>query len=225
MPSSIFSHQAPGLIIKIKYPYKFDGTALCISTLVPDIDVILELLFPISLRGITHSFLGLLIWTMPLTILLTMLFSRYIGPLSANIAKINIKIFKPLRYFGVDEWDHLRKKEFNIKFFIIASYSAIIGGLTHLLLDFPSHEKIYLFFPWAILQSPDFLLYSIISHGTFYFGQFQIEANLTVYRLIWSIESLITFILTLYFLRYIKKHNLINEWYEETRLIDIESKF
>lgn len=221
MPSSIFSHQAPGLIIKIKYPYKFDGTALCISTLVPDIDVILELLFPISLRGITHSFLGLLVWTLPITLLLTMLFSRYIGPLSANIAKTDTKIFKPLRYFGVDEWDHLRKKEFTIKFFIIASYSAIIGGLTHLLLDLPSHEKIYLFYPWVILQSPDFLLYSIIDHGIFYFGQIQIEANLTVYRLIWSIESLITFILTLYFLRYIKKHNLINEWYKNAKFIDI----
>ncbi|MFX1499319.1 MAG: DUF4184 family protein [Promethearchaeota archaeon] len=217
MPSSIFSHQAPALLIKIKYPYKFDGTALCISTLVPDLDVILELFFPISLRGITHSFLGLFIWTMPLTIILTILFSRYIGPLSANIAKKDLKIFKPLKYFGIDEWYHLRKKQFNIRFLIMASYSAIIGGLTHLLLDLPSHEKIYLFFPWAILQSPDFLLYSIVNHGTFYFGRFVIEANLTVYRLIWSIESLVALIFTFYFLRYIKKHDLINEWYKSFR--------
>jgi hypothetical protein len=149
-----------------------------------------------------------------------MLFSRYIGPLSAAIAKKDVVIFRPLRYFGLDEWDHLRKKKFNIRFFIIACNSALIGGLTHLLLDLPSHEKIYLFFPWVIIQSPDFLLHSILNHGTYYFGQFQIEANLTVYRLIWSIESLITFTLALYLLRYIKKHDLINEWYKETRYVN-----
>ena len=39
MPSSLFSHQAPGLILKLKYPKKFDGTALCIGTIIPDINV------------------------------------------------------------------------------------------------------------------------------------------------------------------------------------------
>ncbi|MFX1352451.1 MAG: DUF4184 family protein [Promethearchaeota archaeon] len=220
MPSSILSHQAPALLIKVKYPYKFDGTALCISTFIPDIDVIIELLFPITLRGITHSFLGLFIWTIPLTILLTMLFSRYIGPLSATIAKEKSKIFKPLRYFGINNWDLLNKKKFNYRFFIVASYSALLGGLTHILLDLPSHGRIYLFFPWAILQSPDFLLFSIVNHGTFYIGQFQIEANLTVYRLIWSIETLITLIISLYLIRYIKKNNLISEWYKEIKSTD-----
>jgi len=42
MPSSIISHQAPGLLLKINYPNMFDGTALCISTIIPDISVILN---------------------------------------------------------------------------------------------------------------------------------------------------------------------------------------
>jgi len=30
MPSGVISHQAPGLALKIKYPSRFDGTALCL---------------------------------------------------------------------------------------------------------------------------------------------------------------------------------------------------
>ena len=90
----------------------------------------------------------------------------------------------------------------------------MIGGLTHLLLDLPAHETIEFFFP-IIMQSPDFLLYSIKDYGTINIGHTQIDADLTVYQLIWFIETLITAVIAVYFLRYIKKHNLINKWYKE----------
>jgi len=121
-----------------------------------------------------------------------------------------------LRYFGVDEWVLLKKKKYGRRYFIVASYSALIGGLTHLLLDLPSHEFIELFFPWVIIQNPDFLLYSIIDFGTITVGQVQIDRNLTVFQLIWIIETLITLVITLYLLGYIKKHNLISKWYRKT---------
>lgn len=203
MPSGVFSHQAPGLFLKIKYPEKFDGTALCFSMLIPDLHVIIDPLSVYTLRNITHSLLGILLYNVPMTLLFTMIFCRYIGPLCANLARRKSLLFKPWRYFGVDEWVHLKKKKYNKRYFIVASYSAFIGGLTHLLLDLPSHESIELFFPWVILQNPDFLLYSIK-----YFG--------TVFQLIWTIETLITLALSLYILRYIKKRNLISEWYEES---------
>ncbi len=151
-----------------------------------------------------------------MTLLFTIIFCRYIGPLCASLARRNSLFFKPLRYFGVDEWDHLKKKKYNRRYFIVASYSALIGGLTHLLLDLPAHEFIELFFPWVILQNPDFLLYSIIDFGTITVGQVQIDRNLTVFQLIWIIETLITLVITLYLLRYIKKHNLISKWYGKT---------
>ncbi len=215
MPSGLISHQAPGLALKIKYPKKFDGTALCISTLIPDLNVIIDPFVPFSFRNITHSLLGLFIYTIPLTIILTIIFSTYIGPFAANLANRNRKIYKPLKYFGIEEWDNLKKKEYNRRYFSIASYSALIGGLTHLLLDLPAHEYIELFFP-LIIQSPDFLLYSIVDFGPINLGPIQIDRNLTVYGLIWIIETIITLIITVYLLRYIKKRNLISQWYKET---------
>jgi len=215
MPCGVISHQAPGLILKIKYPNKFDGTALCISTIVPDISVILYPILPFNFRNLTHSLLGLMILTIPLTLILTVIFCMNIGPFFANIAKRNGLFSKPLTYFGVDGWDNLKKKKFNKRFFIVASYSAFIGGLTHLLLDLPAHENIEMFFP-IILQSPDILLYSIIDFGPVTIGQTQIERNLTVYGLIWIIETLITLFVALYLLRYIKKRDLISKWYNKS---------
>jgi len=214
MPSSVFSHQAPALLLKIKYPKKFDGTALCISTFVPDIVVVIDPFFSYNLRGITHSLLGLLIYTVPLAVILTILFCTYIGPFFANLAKKNGILAKPMKYFGIDEWDYLKEKKYNRRFFVVASYSALIGGLTHLLLDLPAHATIELFFP-IILQSPDILLYSIIDFGPINIGQMQIERNLTVYQLIWMIETVITGVISVYLLRYIKKRNLISKWYKE----------
>jgi len=214
MPSSIFSHQAPGLILKVKYPNKFDGTALCISTLVPDVNIIFDPFLPFTFRNITHSLLGLVLITLPLTLILTMIFCTYIGPFYANLAKRNGIFAKPLKYFGIDQWDNLKKKKYNRKFFIVASYSALIGGLTHILLDLPAHESMEIFFP-IIMQSPDILLYSIKDFGTINIGNTQIEADLTVYQLIWFIETLITAVIAVYLLRYIKKHNLINILYKE----------
>ena len=215
MPSGVISHQAPGLFLKIKFPSKFDGTALCLSTLVPDLNVLIDPFIPFSFRNITHSLLGLVIFTIPITLILTIFFCSYLGPWLAKLAKKE-GVFKPWGYFGVDEWDNLKKKKYDKRFFTLASYSALIGGLTHLLLDLPAHEYVELFFP-LIYRNPDFLLYSIIDFGPITIGSMQIERNLTVYQLIWTIETIIFFILALYFLRYIKKHNLISKWYEEAR--------
>lgn len=215
MPSGVLSHQAPGLYLKVKYPHKFDGTALCISAFVPDLNILINPFLPFSFRSITHSLLGLFIYFIPLTLILTILFCSYIGPFVANIAKRERRIYKPLRYFGIDEWDNLKNKRFNKRFFFVATYSALIGGLTHLLLDLPAHGSIELFFP-IILPSPDFLLYSLVDFGPINIGPFVIDRNLTVYQLIWFIEDIIALVISLYLLRYIKKHNLISKWYEKT---------
>ncbi|MFW9828338.1 MAG: DUF4184 family protein [Candidatus Thorarchaeota archaeon] len=213
MPTGVVSHQAPGLLIKVKFPHKFDGTALCISALVPDLNIFLDPFLPFSFRDISHSLLGLLLYNLPLTLILTILFCRYIGPFIARFAKSDHRIYKPLKFFGIDEWNIMKRKKYGKKFLLIASYSALIGGLTHLLLDLPAHGQVELFFP-IIMQSPEFLLYSIIDFGPINIGPITIDRNLTVYQLLWIIEDSITFIASLYLLRYIKKHNLIKKWYE-----------
>lgn len=215
MPNGLVSHQAPGLLLKVKYPRKFDGTALCISSLIPDLGILFDYFSPFSVRNITHSFLGQLIYTIPLTIILTMLFCTYIGPKAARIAKRKSKVYAPLRFFGLDGWENLSRKKFNSKFFIVATYSALIGGLTHIIIDLPAHGQNPLFFP-IIMQNPDFLLYSFIDPGPIYIGPIRIDRNLTVYQIIWFVEDNIMLIMSVYLLRYIKKHELINKWYNNT---------
>ncbi|MHA2390504.1 MAG: DUF4184 family protein [Promethearchaeota archaeon] len=218
MPSSVLSHQAPGLALKVKFPKRLDGTALCFGTIVPDLSVVFNWVLPINFYGISHSFIGLIVWTIPFALIATILFSKFIGPFCAKIASLNGKFIEPLRYFGVDQWKHIKNKEFNKRFWITAIYSVLIGGITHILLDWPSHEYVQLLYPWVVVPSPDFLLYSIVDYGTISIGPFLVEANLTVYNLLWSIESLIALFISLYYLRYIKKHNLIKKWYEDYNL-------
>lgn len=211
MPSSILSHQGPALFIKAKYPKKIDGTAICLSTIVPDLCLFFDIFTNGFFRNISHSFMGLFIWTLPLTIIGTIIFSRYIGPFLARIAKWDFFLFEPLRYFGVDLWERLKFKEFNKQFFIVATYSALIGGLTHLLLDFPAHENVELFYPFALFKAPDFLLIELIDYGTIQIGSRTVELTLTIYNLIWAIESAVFIIPTLYYLRKIKKRSVFDE--------------
>ncbi|KKL77246.1 hypothetical protein LCGC14_2036790, partial [marine sediment metagenome] len=128
------------------------------------------------------------------------------GPFLARTAKKEGRLSKPLNYLGIGTWDKLKNKKYNRKSIIVAIYSAFIGGITHILLDLPSHEYVELFFPFLLFKVPGILLHSIIQSQTY---------NLTIYELIWMIESLIALIFAIYFLRYIKKYDLINKWYEE----------
>ncbi len=214
MPSSIFSHQAAGLFLKVKYPKKLDGTAVCLGTLIPDLNSIIEFFFPLNLRGLTHSIIGQVLWTIPIGILGTMLFCRFIGPICSDIASRQGRLYDPLKYFGIDEWHYLKNKKFNKRFFIVATYSAFIGGITHILFDWPSHADIQLLWPWLLWSNPEFLMYSIVDFGRISIGPLVIDANLTVYNLLWQIETFILLGICLYYLRYIKKKNLIQVWYE-----------
>ncbi|MFX0029425.1 MAG: DUF4184 family protein [Candidatus Hermodarchaeota archaeon] len=213
MPSSLFSHQAPGLLLKIKYPKKFDGTALCISTIIPDIYILFHPFLPFELRNLTHSLIGLFVLTIPLSIILTIIFSMNIGPFLAKRVQDKAIFHRPLRYFGIDKFDVLKNKKIDKRFFVVSSYSALIGGLSHLLLDLPSHGNIEFFFP-VILQTPEILLHSIIDYGTFSFGSIELEGNIQVFDLIWLIETIVFLIITLYLLRLIRKRDLIHKWYE-----------
>jgi len=186
MPNPIISHQTPALFLKMKFPKRIDGVAICIGTIVPDLVLTNEL------RHVSHSLLGQLYWTVPLTLILSMIFCRYIASILSNIAKKKGLISRMLQYFGVDEWGVIKSKKFDKKFFVVSFYSALIGGLTHILLDVPSHPYIELFYPWAILRLYEFIWISGV---------------------IWIVEDIILFITSLYLFRTIKKQDLIRSQY------------
>lgn len=213
MPNSVISHQAPGLALKIWFPKWIDGTAICLGAFVPDLNVFFEPFMPFPFRHITHSLLGLLIWVAPITILMTILFSRYIGPKISEMVKKESKIYKVPKFFGLDELYHLKKKRFDKRFYFIAFYSALIGGLTHILLDLPAHSYNELFFPWALFLVPDILLIPV----------FELNRPIPLYELIWSIEDYILIVISLFLLRKIKRDRLIEKWYDNKNMIKVQA--
>ena len=207
MPNSILSHQAPGLFIKMKFPKRIDGTAIYLSAFVPDLNFFLDPFMPFPFRHVTHSLLGLLIWVAPITILMTLLFSKYIGPRIAEIVKNERKFYRIGTYFGFDELFHLKKKQFNTHFYFVAFYSALIGGFTHILLDLPAHRYNEFFFPWALFLVPDILRITVI----------ELNRAIPLYEIMWYIEDVILLAVSLFFLRKIKKDSLIERWYDNAK--------
>lgn len=214
MPSALLSHQAPGLAIKLKAPRLVDGTALCLGTMIPDLNAVVEICIPMKFNQWTQSLVGLIIWTIPIAMVMTIVFCKYIAPLVGRIASWRTGIVRPLRYFGVDDWGLLKRKRYTQKWVLVAFYSAMLGGLTHLLLDIPAHADIFLLYPWFSVQVPEALLYVIADFGTVTIGTLQITLVLTIYTLIWLLESVLGLVVTLILLRYIKKRQLMQQWYE-----------
>ncbi|MHA1731301.1 MAG: DUF4184 family protein [Promethearchaeota archaeon] len=217
MPSALLSHQAPVLPLKMAFPKKFDGTALLLGSMMPD----LELLFG-AIAGAAHlnwdfhyghSLVGLVAWTLPWTLLFTVLFSRWVGPWWARVVKSSGRVGALGRYFGVDELYHLSGKQFNARWLFVASYSAVVGGLTHLLLDFPSHGYCFMLYPWYVWRAPESWFYEIADFGTLSLGPFSYSLNLTLFNLVWLLESVGLAALCLVLLRVAKKYDLVERWY------------
>ena len=116
---------------------------------------------------------------------------------------------------GIDQLKYLRNKKFSRNLWIVITYSALIGGIFHILFDWLSHKNVYILYPWIVGPNFDFLFYSIVNYGIITLGSFTFEANLTIYNLLWIVESIITLIISLCYLRHIKKNDLIRIWYEE----------
>lgn len=206
MPNSI-SHQAPALYLKMKFPKLIDAPAICIGAIVPD----LTLLF-FDLRLISHSLLGQLYWTVPITFILTILFTKYFAPFISKIAQKHGFVPKVMTYFGFDEWHIFASKKFNRRVILCVLYSSVIGGLTHILLDLPSHRAIELFYPWAVFRNLDFLWIPLADWGTISIFNWEYHVIVMVSDIVWVIEDIIFFSLSLYLFRLIKRKGLLKEW-------------
>ena len=192
MPFTLLFHQAPALAVKIRFPKRFDGTALCIGTMIPDLIFIIEFFYPIYLYRFTHSLIGQILWTTPLAIIASFIFSRYLGPLFSKISSQKKRFYGPLRYFGFDQLKYLKNKKFSRNYWIVVTYSALIGGIFHILLDWLVHESVYFLYPWIETPNFYFLLYSIVDYGIITLGPVTFEANLTLYNLLWFIRNSIS---------------------------------
>ncbi|MCW4040701.1 MAG: DUF4184 family protein [Candidatus Bathyarchaeota archaeon] len=137
MPSTVLSHQSVVLPLKIWWPRLFDDTALCIGSMMPDLDLLLP-----GYR-VFHAIDSLVI-LLPLALVFVLLFDNVLAPRIAVVASRNHKsvVGRFPRYFGMDALAVLQSKRVTPHWLIRALYSVFIGILSHFLLDLPTHRWI-----------------------------------------------------------------------------------
>jgi hypothetical protein len=210
MPSSVLSHQAPVLPLKIKWPKKFDGTSLCVGSFAPDFEWFLSL-FNIGVAERTFHSIGEMVYIFPLSLVLVVLLDKVLLPAASFFARNNrLGLFsKCLSFFGVDEWHVLKTKKMDARWLVKASYSFVVGVLSHFLLDLPSHGQISYLEPFYSAEMPTWFLHEYARLELPLFG---IE-KVTIYNLLWLAFTVVFGVVALYQLRYIKKHKLMAKWY------------
>jgi hypothetical protein len=210
MPPAIFSHQGFVLPLKMRSPKNFDGMALLLGAAVPDSFVVMK--FFVGHEGyqyFAHSLMGLII-TFPLAILLSIIFSRWVMPWIATTEKKTTGFIRNIGdYFGLDEWDLLKQKQYNLRWLGVAAYSAFIGIISHFMLDLLGHHvnTLYITTP----ESPAYEAQIIMLPA--WFGTQLGNTSFVQGNVIWLIEAILFAILCLFYMHIIKRDHLLLHWY------------
>ncbi|MBS7656865.1 MAG: DUF4184 family protein [Candidatus Bathyarchaeia archaeon] len=209
MPSAILSHQAVVIPFKAKWPEKFDGTSLCVGSFVPDLQWFFSPLIA-NLPSRTFHSLGDLVYLVPLSLALIVILDRVVFPATAYLAGNNRlgPVSQCLAYFGVDEWSLQKRKKLTPKWLVVATYSIVLGVLTHFLLDLPTHRRITYLLPFFEAEMPAWFLVEYTTLNLPFFGTWEV----THYNQLWLIFTVALGPLTLLELRYIKNHGLMAKW-------------
>ena len=185
MPFTLLSHQAPVMYFYSKYPKRYDLLALIISSIIPDLEVMLENLFYFPNTHLGHSLLGIILWSIPLSLIFTFI--------SINILKAleKVNFFSRSNFISeiVDFFGYKKEESDYGEYIKIIIYSAILGSSTHLLLDFISHDTSFLFYPIMIFHMPDIMSLSIIDFGEHYLVFRSFNFNITFTGIIWLLMS------------------------------------
>lgn len=205
MPSTVLSHQSVVLPLKIWWPRLFDDTALCIGSMIPDLDLLLP-----GYR-VFHAIDSLVI-LLPLALVFVLLFDNVLAPRIAVVASRNHKsvVGRVLQYFGMDALAVLQSKRVTLHWLIRALYSVFIGILSHFLLDLPTHRWITYLRPFFDGPMPDWFLHFYGFVNIPLYGVFAMTRT----RVLQWILSVVFGVVTLYCLRYMKTHQLLKKWYQ-----------
>ncbi|MEY4576270.1 MAG: hypothetical protein RL701_973 [Pseudomonadota bacterium] len=123
MPFTFFAHQTIVMPFKWLKPRWFDGTALCIGSMAPDFAYALDHT-PLSFHS--HNIPAQVVWTIPLTLLLTRLIrTRLAEPIGAQLPGSLGAEVKALGHSKHALWQTVS--------------SAFLGGLSHIFLDGFTH--------------------------------------------------------------------------------------
>lgn len=127
MPLTVPAHQALVLPLKIRWPDRFDGIALCVGSAAPDLAYSLG---P-WLNGHSHDVVGWAVWSTPITVLFAVLLRRRaLGPILAQIPDGG-----PFRFRSYRVLAERRPGLF------LTAVSAAVGAGSHILIDGFTHAE------------------------------------------------------------------------------------
>ncbi len=130
MPLPLLAHQAPVLPLKLLRPSAWNGTALVIGSIAPDVEYVLLTGDLRAGRGFAHSILGQLVFCLPVTLAIVLLIGRLrlgevlVARVGARFAWL-VGAATDIRQAG-----GLRR----------ACASALVGSFSHVLLDKVTHR-------------------------------------------------------------------------------------
>jgi hypothetical protein len=212
VPLGVLAHQGVVLPLKIKFTDWFDGTALCVGSFIPDLEWIISLFYAGIAPRTFHS-VGELVYTVPVSLLIVALLDKALLPAVAALAKDKrLGLFSQgLTFFGVDEYYVIKAKRLSLGWLVKATYSVLVGVLSHFLLDLPTHSSISYLRPFYDGMMPEWFLYEHVRLDLPFYSVVQV----TNYNILWFIFSLVFSVLALYCMRYMKKHHLLLKWYRK----------
>lgn len=128
MPATLLSHQALVLPLKMRWPHRFSGLALCIGSMVPDFEFIWRMTDDWIF---SHTVSAQAWFTVPVTMALVWLITRLVIPTllpyAGEIDRLRlhdvVAVSTPTRFV---DW-------------VSVACSAWIGGMSHVLLDAVTH--------------------------------------------------------------------------------------
>ena len=160
MPFTFLSHQAPVLPLKLAWPKAFDGTALVVGSALPDLVFVLH---GTDWYVDAHT-IGPQFWLCaPATVALTWIVKRTVaGTLGPHLPDLGV--FHLRDYARLQAWPGAGHR----RAWIIVILSALIGSLSHLVLDSFTHGFGWIVHRVEVLQWPVFELPASLTGRTVY---------------------------------------------------------
>jgi hypothetical protein len=125
LPYTFFAHQAPVIPVKLAWPRRFDGTALCVGSMTPD------LAYPLGtwLSDQSHTAIGIVVWAVPTALVVTWAVRTWVAATA----------FAQLPDLGWFRLHSYRVLALGRPAFVATLTSVLIGAVSHVVIDAFTH--------------------------------------------------------------------------------------
>ncbi len=148
MPLTFFSHQVPALLVKRWRPAWFNGTAMALGSMAPDLEHAIEGVYSRDKFG--HTLPGQFLFCLPLTLLLYWLVTRLLArPLALHLPDFG--------GFHLRDYALIADQPVGWRHWVKVVLSALLGSFSHLGLDSFTNAH-----GWVVQQVPAMQQYYIV---------------------------------------------------------------